>query len=69
MTIPAGNYPKMAFAADPATGRIVNLVYPPGHAKQGLYVLFGNKNEETAYDGTGINASLSPSVHENKHHN
>ncbi len=69
MTIPTGtSYPKMAFAADATTGRVVNLVYPPAHAKQGTYVFFNNKAEEDAYDGTGVTASVLLSVQENKHH-
>ncbi len=57
MTIPTGNYPKMAYGTD-AGGRTVNLVYPTG-AKQGTYVIFLNATEEAAYDGTGIAAMLT----------
>ncbi len=68
MTIPTGgSYPKMAFAND-ASGRTVNLVYPPGHAKQGTYVFLNNQTEETAYDGTGVLSSPLASIQENRHH-
>ena len=68
MTIPTGSsYPKMAFATD-AGGRTVNLVYPPGHAKQGTYVFLNSKSEEDAYDGTVVVSSPLSSVQENKHH-
>ncbi len=68
MTIPTGNYPKMAFGTEPITGRTTNLVFPSGTVKQGTYVIFNNAAEEAAYDGTGVPASALPTVQENKHH-
>jgi hypothetical protein len=46
----------------------VNLVYPVGHAKAGLYVLFNNAAEAAAYDGLGIPGSTSQTTQENSHH-
>ncbi len=69
MAIPSGtSYPKMAFGTEPITGRTTNLVFPPGHVKQGTYVFFNNAVEEAAYDGLGVPASALPNVQENKHH-
>ena len=65
-TIPSGtSYPKMPFDIDPITKRTTNLVYPGAHAKQGVYVVFNNKADEDAYDGTGIPTSGLVSSQEN----
>jgi hypothetical protein len=65
VTIPSGNYPKMATAQ---TTKTVPLVYPPGHVKQGTFVIFNNTVDENAYDGTGIAMSTATGIHENRHH-
>jgi hypothetical protein len=67
MTIPAGGYPKQPFGTDPQTGRLVNLVYPAGDAKQFRYIVFNNVADEAAYSGNGVPASGITSVQETKH--
>jgi hypothetical protein len=62
-------FPLMLTGTDGSTGKTTNLVYPPGHAKQGTYVLFQNATEQTNYDGTGIPSSGLPGKQENRHHN
>jgi hypothetical protein len=51
-TIPTGNYPKMVTASNGVN--IVPLVYPPGDAKQFMYVILNNATEEAAYAGNGV---------------
>jgi hypothetical protein len=57
----------MLTGTDATSGRTTNLVYPPGHAKQGVYVLFNNATDQANYDSTGVPASGNSGTQQNKH--
>jgi hypothetical protein len=73
MTTTGNNYPKMlttTVTTAAGTSRTVPLVFPFGqnHPKQGTFVIFNSAADEASYDGTGVAASSSSGVIENRHH-
>jgi hypothetical protein len=54
-------YPKML--CKKVKGKILPVIYPPGHAQAGAHVIFETKHHERDYDGSGVPASGLPEMH------
>jgi hypothetical protein len=74
MGIPSGSsYPKMVTVAAGPSGGLVPGVYPAGHVKQFLYVVFNNLADEQGYMNNAVApvsgvASGTANSWENRHH-